>query len=90
LREPEEKALFEAWQKAKAPLAAAIEKEDYAAAARIYHDGLAGPVHTFFEKVYVNVEENEVRANRLALLCEINRAFAARIADLAKVVEKKK
>ncbi len=90
LRAPEEKALFDSWRAARPEVEAAIAARDWAGAARAYHDRLAGPVHTFFEKVFVNVEDPDVRTNRLSLLREINRAFAGRVADLSKVVEGKK
>lgn len=89
-REPAETELFAVWESARGPVAEAIDRRDYAAAAKLYLDALGAPVHTFMEKVFVNVEDADVRLNRLSLLRGINRAFAARVADLAKVVEGKK
>ena len=87
---PEEKALFEAWQKAEKPVADLAAKRDYLGAAHLYLEQLGKPVHHFFEKVFVNDKDPAIRTNRLSLLREINRAFAGTIADLSKVVEGKK
>ncbi|MNE84697.1 Glycine--tRNA ligase beta subunit [compost metagenome] len=45
---------------------------------------LRGPVDTFFEKVLVNDEDENVRANRLALLDQI-RAATGKVADFSKI-----
>lgn len=44
------------------------------------------PVHDFFDKVFVNVADEKVRNNRLALLREINCLYSARVADLSRIV----
>jgi glycyl-tRNA synthetase beta chain len=85
-----ERAMHQAFEGVKARVAAAIERKSYVEAAHLYADALARPVHAFFEKVFVNVEDQAVRANRLSLLREIHDLFARRIADLSKVVEGKK
>ncbi len=46
------------------------------------------PLHTFFEKVYVNVDDKAVRENRLTLLKLINQLYAERVADLSQVPRK--
>ena len=74
----------------RATFDAACNARDYAGAARMYLDALAAPVHEFFAKVFVNVEERDVRVNRLSLMREIHDLFARKIADLTKVVEGKK
>ncbi len=88
--EDAEKALFAAWGATRAGFEDALARRDYLGAARRYLDGLGKSVHEFMAKVYVNVEDQAVKRNRLSLLRELNRAFAGRIADLAKVVEGKK
>lgn len=61
----------------------AVEKEDYSAA---MHElaKLRKPVDVFFENVLVNVEDEDLRANRLALLNRI-RAATATVADFSKI-----
>ncbi len=90
LQAPEEKALYDAWNAACDDVARSIERREYADAARRYREAFAAPVHLFFEKVFVNVDDAGVRKNRLALLRNINRAFSRTVADLSKVVEGKK
>jgi len=83
LKLSEERALHVAIATARAEAEAAVAREDYegaiAALAR-----LRAPVDAFFEKVLVNAEEVEVRANRLRLLNALRSATLA-VADFAKV-----
>ena len=64
-----------------------VEKErKYTEASEQYCEALARPLHEFFEKVFVNVEDEKIRNNRLTLLREINRLYSDRIADLSQIV----
>ncbi|MBB4093213.1 glycine--tRNA ligase subunit beta [Brucella pecoris] len=83
LREAEEKALFEAVTQASQDAEAAIAREDFNGA-MLALAKLRGPVDTFFEKVLVNDEDENVRANRLALLDQI-RAATGKVADFSKI-----
>jgi glycyl-tRNA synthetase beta chain len=87
LREPQEKALFEAIQKVKKDTAAAINVENFAGAMRALAE-LRAPVDAFFDKVTVNVagapDAAALRANRLALLSEI-RAATHTVADFSRI-----
>ena len=87
LREPQEKALYQALQKVKADTAAAINVENFAGAMRALAE-LRAPVDAFFDKVTVNVADGpdaaKLRANRLALLSEI-RAATLNVADFSKI-----
>ncbi|WP_035682428.1 DALR anticodon-binding domain-containing protein, partial [Azospirillum brasilense] len=60
-----------------------LEKEDFtgtmAALAR-----LRGPVDAFFDKVTVNAEQADLRANRLRLLSQI-RATLNAVADFSRI-----
>ncbi len=58
----------------------------YAEASRLYAQVFGPTLHEFFSKVFVNVDDAPVRANRLRLLREINRLYTARIADLSQIV----
>ena len=83
LREAEEKALFEAVTLASQDAEAAIAREDFNGA-MLALAKLRCPVDTFFEKVLVNDEDENVRANRLALLDQI-RAATGKVADFSKI-----
>src|SRR5262245_24773097 len=87
LREPQEKALYQAIQKVKKDTAAAINVENFAGAMRALAE-LRAPVDAFFDKVIVNASEGPdaaaLRANRLALLSEI-RAATLNVADFFRI-----
>ena len=80
---PEEAALFAALNQAESEAAQAIQNEDFSAAMRAL-SALREPVDSFFEAVLVNVEDEAVRANRLALLARI-RAATGEVADFSKI-----
>ncbi len=63
--------------------AQAVEKEEYSSAMSELAK-LREPVDSFFENVLVNVEDEKVRANRLALLSRI-RAATETVADFSKI-----
>ena len=65
-----ERALFAALDGAEAPIARALESEDFAAAMGAMAD-LRGPIDAFFEDTQVNAENAIVRRNRLCLLHRI-------------------
>ena len=80
---PEEKALAEAIDVAGKEAAAAVGKEDFAAAMRAMAK-LRPRVDAFFDKVTVNVDDKALRENRLKLLNEIREATRA-VADFSKI-----
>ena len=82
-KQDEEKALAAAIDAAKAEAAAAVAKEDFAAAMRAMAK-LRPAVDAFFDKVTVNVEDQRLRENRLKLLNEIRAATRA-VADFSKI-----
>jgi glycyl-tRNA synthetase beta chain len=79
----EEKALAEAIGAAKGEASAAVAKEDFAAAMRAMAK-LRPVVDAFFDKVTVNVDDANLRENRLKLLNEIREATRA-VADFSKI-----
>jgi glycyl-tRNA synthetase beta chain len=83
LREPQERALYDAIQKVKKDTVAAINVENFAGAMRALAE-LRPPVDAFFDKVTVNADDPALRANRLALLSEI-RAATLNVADFSKI-----
>ncbi len=80
---PEEKALAQAIDAAKAEATRAVEKEDFGAAMRAMAS-LRPHVDAFFDKVTVNVDDKALRENRLKLLNEIRAATRA-VADFSKI-----
>ena len=82
-RQDEEWALAKAIDAAKADAAAAVAREDFAAAMSAMAK-LRPPVDAFFDKVTVNVEDKPVRENRLRLLNEIREATRA-VADFSRI-----
>ncbi len=83
LKVDEEKALFEAVTLASSETETAIAREDFSGA-MLALAKLRGPVDTFFEKVLVNDEDENVRANRLALL-DLIRTATGKVADFSKI-----
>jgi glycyl-tRNA synthetase beta chain len=83
LRQDEEKALHQALAASGEAGGRALDHEDFtgamAALAR-----LRRPVDAFFDKVTVNCEDADLRANRLRLLSEI-RATLNRVADFSQI-----
>jgi glycyl-tRNA synthetase beta chain len=84
--EPLEKELWSRFETHRAEIERLQAGREYAEAGRRYAELFADPLHEFFEKVFVNVEEADVRANRLMLLRRINRLFSAKFADLSQIV----
>jgi glycyl-tRNA synthetase beta chain len=80
---PEEKALAQAIDAAKAEATRAVEKEDFAVAMSAMAK-LRPSVDAFFDKVTVNVDDKPLRENRLKLLNEIRAATRA-VADFSKI-----
>ena len=81
-----ETALFKAVATSAEAAAAALEKEDFAAAMSALAD-LRAPVDAFFDgpdSVMVNAEDKAVRENRLNLLNQMREAIAT-VADFSKI-----
>jgi glycyl-tRNA synthetase beta chain len=82
-RTDDEPALFAAINEAERRAGEAIAAEDFAGAMRAL-SALRQPVDSFFDRVLVNDEDLDVRANRLALLARI-RAATGQVADFSKI-----
>lgn len=79
----EERALFDSLEEAERFAAEAIAAEDYEQAMG-FMAALRQPIDAFFDAVMVNVEDEPVRANRLALLSRI-RAATGQVADFSRI-----
>ena len=86
LVEPLEQQLAEVYNNASPAIRRLIEAGEYRAATVEYTRAFAGPVHAFFDKVMVNVPDEAVRRNRLALMRRINVLYTADVADLSQLV----
>ena len=83
-----ERELFEAWQLLQKQRGTWAQAEGYAGAAEAELkalSGLAQPITTFFDRVMVMAENENVRANRLALLAAID-GDLKRFADFGRLV----
>ena len=85
LQEAEERQLWHLYQDGSETITNLIAERNYAEAAETFTRTFAGPLHVFFDKVFVNVEEEALRSNRLALIKNINLLISERFADLSQV-----
>lgn len=74
LSAPEEKALYEALKKVNKAVEGKFEKGEYEDILVAFAP-LKAPVDAFFDKVMVNVDDEALRRNRLALLNELHRSM---------------
>jgi glycyl-tRNA synthetase beta chain len=82
-RQGEERALASAIDVAKSEASAAVAREDFEAAMAAMAK-LRPHVDAFFDKVTVNVEDQQLRENRLNLLNEIREATRT-VADFSRI-----
>lgn len=83
---PEERELFRIFEEKAPDIVACIDKGDFSGASHEYARSFVEPVHVFFDKVFVNVDDENLKNNRLALMKKLNRLYTSRIADLSLVV----
>ena len=83
LRQPEERALYQGMETARASIAAAISQERYADAMAALA-ALRKIVDEFFERVMVNDDDPDLRQNRLKLLRNIHNALL-QVADFSLI-----
>ncbi len=83
LQEPAEQALHQILSQIAPKAETAFAAGDYTASLQMLA-ALKEPVDTFFDKVMVNTDDAALRANRLALLLQLQHAMN-RIADISKL-----
>lgn len=86
LTEPEERKLWDVYKENDESVRKLIGEKKYEEASRTYCNSFAKPVHAFFDRVFVNVEDENVRSNRLSLMKTINELYSQKIADLSEIV----
>ncbi len=84
LADPYEKGLLEALDRARVAITPLWDQRDYARILPALLE-LDRPIHGFFDKVMVNVDDPVVRGNRLRLLREVSELFV-RGWDLSRIV----
>jgi len=85
-QEPLEKELWSLFESNQGEVRRLQGERRYADASRRYAEVFSATLHQFFEDVFVNVDDETVRANRLQLLLRVNRLYTDRIADLSRIV----
>lgn len=81
-----EKTLWKVYNNEKDPIVHLIGKGAWDQATLRYGRSFVDILHQFFEKVLVNVEDREIRRNRLAMMREINELYTKSVADLSKLM----
>jgi glycyl-tRNA synthetase beta chain len=87
LKEEEERALWAVYKKENERLVQYVPHGKYEELSIAYNDLFAKPVHDFFDKVFVNVEDEKIKNNRLLLVKKVNEIYVENIANLAFIVE---
>jgi glycyl-tRNA synthetase beta chain len=88
-QEPLEKELFGILEKKESGLKEALEKKEYGEITTAYGETFFETLHRFFDQVMVNVEDQAIRKNRLALMKRINTLYTERVADLSLLTQVK-
>lgn len=86
LIEPEEKKLWNTFNDNREKINSFIKEGNYKEASTLYRQVFSEPVHAFFDKVFVNVEDKKIKNNRLTMLKKVNEIYSNNIADLSKIV----
>ncbi len=83
LKDPHEKALYETALEIQKPLEEAFNRKDYPKAMELLLQ-LKNKIDAFFDNVFVMVDDEEIRNNRLALLRMVKGLFD-RMADFSRI-----
>lgn len=78
-----ERELFQLCEGRSREITESLTKRDYKQATLTFGKVFYDPLHQFFDKVMVNVEDPAIRGNRQALMKRINRLYTERLADLS-------
>ena len=77
--------LYEKYEKSKESIQEALSRKDYALGTSLYAEAFFDILHAFFDQVMVNVDDAQVRQNRLSLLASIRMLYVKEVADLSKI-----
>ena len=85
LKEAPEKELWQLYSQHAKEVEELAQKRNYIKATERFGELFFEPLHRFFDEVMVNVEDQALRRNRLALMRAIRTLYTERIADLSKL-----
>ncbi|MBI4342258.1 MAG: glycine--tRNA ligase subunit beta [Candidatus Omnitrophica bacterium] len=85
LREPLEQQLWDRYCQSHEQVAQLAGQKSYEEATALFGERFFEPLHAFFDKVLVNVPDESLQQNRLALMRMIHALYTDRIADLSKL-----
>ncbi|MBI2104673.1 MAG: glycine--tRNA ligase subunit beta [Candidatus Omnitrophica bacterium] len=85
LAEAPERQLWELYRAHEPRLAGLAQDKAYAEATTLFGEVFFEPLHRFFDQVMVNVPDEALQQNRLALMQAIQALYTDRIADLSKL-----
>ena len=87
LRRPEslEREVFKRYEAYRQRIISAQNARDYATATSLYAEAFFDILGEFFEKVFINTDDTQVRANRLLLLKTIKELYTQNIAELSRI-----
>ena len=85
LQEPIEQQLWELYRSNEHRVVSLAQRKSYAEATTLFGDLFFEPLHDFFGRVMVNVPDEALQQNRLALMKAIHTLYTERIADLSKL-----
>ncbi|MCX7702717.1 MAG: glycine--tRNA ligase subunit beta [Planctomycetota bacterium] len=86
LFEEEERKLYERYVNLRPSFEEMVSERKYYEASILFHNALSDAVHDFFDKVFVYVEDEALRRNRILLSLSVYRLYADNIADLSKIL----
>jgi glycyl-tRNA synthetase beta chain len=85
LAEPPERKLWDVYASNHEQVARLAAERSYAEATTLFGELFFEPLHQFFDQVLVNVPDEPLQQNRLALMQAIHTLYTDRIADLSKL-----
>ncbi|HTL70058.1 MAG TPA: glycine--tRNA ligase subunit beta [Candidatus Eisenbacteria bacterium] len=80
-----ERAVWSHYEASHEKVRQAVRARDFRLATSLYAEAFFDILEQFFEKVFVNAEDLNVRKNRLALLRSVRDLYTAEVADLSKI-----
>lgn len=82
-KHPFERKLWEVYNDNRVKISKLIKNDNFKEATRIYGENFFNIVHQFFDQVMVNVEDDVLRKNRLALCKKIHDLYNLKVAELS-------
>jgi len=80
-----ERKVWESYQAFEKRISEAKESNDFGLATSLYAEAFFDILNEFFDKVFINADDLNVRKNRLSLLKAIKELYTGDIADLSKI-----